>query len=325
MRTLAYVCILLLLFLPSADAFAQVKTKVEIIPKLQTQFLANSCGKLKPGKIISNSLPFYPAEAKAALIGGSVWVEVKLNTKGTILEIEKVSGNKLLQGSAVEAARKIKFSPTICDNFPVEAKATLVYNYFPYFENVSYTKSTKIEDFSDVVKSSQFYEAILNLTENYQISFGYSNKNFYVDAPLTRGDLSQFMLLTLDLLSERARIAGKLPREIGLFYSFNPQNLKTPAKIKGLGKNEPATESFKVLLQKYDIVLVNEKKEFHGRLPVTKKEVLEIWSKIFGSEAVPINFVSEHISDPQEILMSRGEFALFLNESLDVLAYKVLP
>jgi hypothetical protein len=128
--------------------------------------------------------------------------------------------------------------------------------------------------------------------------------------------------LTLDLLSERAGSANKLPREIGLFYPHNPQKAVSVRVIKNLKSNAPFYESVKTLLLKYDIVLTNDKNEFEGSLYLTNNEVINWWSKIFGSETIPVNFAPVAENDR---IISRGEFALFLQESLQVLTYKVLP
>ncbi|MDQ3321472.1 MAG: hypothetical protein M3525_03290 [Acidobacteriota bacterium] len=138
---------------------------------------------------------------------------------------------------------------------------------------------------------------------------------------MTRGDFAHFLRLSLDLLSERAKIAGKIPHRIGLFSPHNPQNLKGANDIKKLDKKEPFADSVKLLLLNYEIALVGEKKEFSGKSPISQNEVIEIWTKIFGADAVPVNFKPETGGR----IMTRGEFALFLQESFGVLTYKVLP
>jgi hypothetical protein len=67
---------------------------------------------------------------------------------------------------------------------------------------------------------------------------------------------------------------------------------------------------------------VNREKQFEGNLPLSNNEVIRYWEKIFGIDAVPVNF---HLIKDGDRIMSRGEFALFLQESLNVLTYKVLP
>ena len=300
---------------------AQKKDRVETFPRLVESSVKN-CKNLQLGQVIFYLEPDYPNEAKSARIGGAVEVTVKIDEKGKFLEIEKVTGSRFLQGAASEAAMKVKFSPTTCNSIPVAVSGVVTYNFIPFVVAEGYFMPAKIEDFIDVKSDSQTYEAIVNLTENYKIAFGYEDRKFYTDAPLTSGDFAHFLRLTLDLLGERARNANKIPRQVGLFYSYNPNKLSSLDKIKDLDKKSPFLESLKVLLLKYDISLGGEKNEFDGKLPLTQNQLIDVWTKIFGAETVPINFERTIRSDK---IITRGEFALFLQESLGVLTYKVLP
>lgn len=306
-------------------AFGQIKGRVETIVKSQPQVEnGKTCADWKAGRFVASPTPDYPLAAKTSRVGGTVLVNLKLGEKGAFSEIVNSSGNNLLQDAAAKAARRVKFTPTVCDGANVGARVVLFYNFIPYAENVGYFKPSKIEELIDVKNDSQFYEAILNLTENYRLAYGYADKKFYADAPLTRGDFAEFLRRTLDLLSERAKISGKLPREINLFFSHNPQNLKSVAKTKDLSAKDAYFESAKVLLLTYDIALSNEKQEFKGENALTRREVVDLWTRVFGAEAVPVNFVLSGQIDDERII-TRGEFALFLQESLNVLTYKVLP
>ena len=314
---------LLLIFLLHSTASAQNKDKVETVPRVLAETVVKNCKDLKLGKVILFLKPDYPSVAKAARIGGRVEVTIKIDETGTVTGIEKVSGHNLLQGAAMEAAMKVKFSPTTCNGVAARVIGVIAYNFIPFVFTESYFTPAKIEEFSDVSNDSPFYEAILNLTENYNLAFGYADKNFHANAPLTRGDFAQFLRLTLDMLFQRAKLANKNPRETGLVFAHNTQNLDSVDKIKDLDKKKaPYFDSVKILLEKYDIALIDDDKNFHGNLPLTQNEVLELWTKIFGEEAIPINF--EKLENGDRIF-TRGEFALFLQESLSVLTYKVLP
>lgn len=309
-------------FLFPPIASAQKKDRVEIIPRINVEAAAKVCKNLQAGQIVFFLEPDYPPEAKAARVGGTIEVTVKIDEKGRASQVEKVAGNRLLQGAASEAATKVKFTQTTCAGIPVAVSGSITYNFIPFFAAESYFVPAKIEDFPDVKTDSQTYEAILDLTENYKITFGYEDKKFYSDAPLTRGDFAQFLRLTLDLLSERAKNANKMPRAINLFYPYNTKKLASVDKIKDLDKKSPFFDSVKTLLLKYDISLAGEKNEFAGKLPLTQNQLIDLWTEIFGAEAVPVNF--EKINGGDRII-TRGEFALFLHESLGVLTYKVLP
>lgn len=322
MKSFGGFCFFIILFSLNFRIYGQVKENVEVLPKILAESVGEDCKQVKTGTVVLFLQPDYPPAAQAAQVGGTVIVDIKLNEQGFVSEIENVSGDKPFQDVAAAAARKIKFTPTTCDGVPVSVRAEMIYNFIPYPVNEGYFKTAQIKNFPDVKSDSQFYEAILDLTENYRIAFGYADKKFHADAPLTRGDFAHFLRLTLDLLSERARIGGKFPRRIGLFYPLNPQNLKITDKIKGLGNKEPFSESVRILLSKYDISLLDKKKEFSGKMPLTQTKILDLWTKIFGADAVPVNFERENGG---ERIITRGEFALFLQESLNVLTYKVLP
>ena len=316
------VCVFLLVFISHAAIAAQKKDKVEVASKVTVESADKNCANLKPGRILSFPKPVYPAEARAGRVGGTVSLSVEIDEKGTISDVKTISGHQLLVNSAAEAARKAKFSSPTCDGKPALSSAVLTYNFLPFISAENYFTPAKIEELTDLKIDSPYYEAVLNLTENYKFAFGYADKKFYADAPLARGDFAQYLRLTLDLLSDRAQTANKLPREINLFRPHNPQKLLSVNSVRDIKPGMPFYESVKTLLLKYDIALTNEKGEFQGRLHLTNNEVIDWWSKIFGEEAIPINF--GRISDGDRII-SRGEFALFLQESLQVLTYKVLP
>ena len=319
----SYFLTITLFFILNFSASAQKKDRIDIIPKISTETLAGKCKNYTLGTISFFPQPEYPPEAKTAQIGGTVTVSVSIDETGKVSEVKNAAGNKILQNAAVDAAQKIKFSPTICDGIPKPVSGLLTYNFVPYIFTDSYFKPEKIEDFDDVKRDSPFYEAILNLTENYQLAFGYADKNYHADAPLTRGDFVQSLRLTLDMLSERAKNINKTPDKIGLFYSYNPQKITSADDIRDMDKKKnPYFNSMKTLVEKYQIALVNDSKNFNGNLPLTQNEVIDLWTKIFSEEAVPVNFEKIKTGDR---IFTRGEFALFLQESLNVLTYKVLP
>lgn len=301
---------------------AQRKDRVEVFPRIFTESAAKNCESFRAGQTVFYLEPDFPNEAKTGRIGGTVEVMVKVDEKGKVAEVEKVAGNRLLQGAASNAAIKVKFTPTVCAGIPIAVSAFITYNFIPFIAVESYFVPAKVEDFSDVKADSQSYEAIFNLTENYKIAFGYEDKKFYPDAPLTRGDFAHFLRLTLDLLSEQAKNANKMPGAIGLFNSNNPNKLTSVDKVKDLDKKSPFYDSTRALILKYDISLAGEKNEFGGRLPLMQNQLLDLWKNIFGSEALPVNFGRVNGADK---IITRGDFALFLQESLGVLTYKVLP
>lgn len=72
--------------------------------------------------------PDYPPEAKEACADGVVSVEVSIDENGDVISAEAVSGDELLRASAVEAAKKAKFSQTV-EGVAVKLKGIIVYNF----------------------------------------------------------------------------------------------------------------------------------------------------------------------------------------------------
>lgn len=308
----------LLLAVCSFGAWAQKKDRVETTHKLTAEA---ACENLILGQINRAPKTVYPNEAKIKRIGGTVRLKVKVDEKGKSGAVERGEGAAILQNAATDALRKVKFKPTVCDGKAVGTVADFTFNFFPFVPASGYFTPTKTDELIDLKTDSAFYEAVSNLTENYRINFGYADKKFYADAPLTGGEFAHSLRLTLDLISERARNINKLPREAGLFYAYNPQKILTLNSIRTVKPDQPFYESIKKLLLEYDIAFTNERGEFDGNSYLTNDEVIDWWSRIFGEDSIPVNFSKTET----DRLISRGEFALFWQESLQVLTYKVLP
>jgi Gram-negative bacterial TonB protein C-terminal/S-layer homology domain len=279
------------------------------------------CKTLTNAKAIDIPMPIFAKAAKVAKAFGKVEVKVLIDEKGDVISADAASGNPLLFNSAIEAAKKAKYSPTLCDEIPEKTNGLIVYD-FPEPEISGYFIPTKIEDFADVTRDNNFYEAVLNLSENDKIAFGLSDKNFHGEKTLTRGEFAEFLRKTLDSLSNRAKLANVNPKDIELYKPLNKHKLAAVTEIKDFDEFQPFADSVKVLLEKYNIALVNEKASFNASSVMSNNEIIEIWQAIFGDDALPINFPKLKINTR---IFTRGDFAIFLNESLDVLTYKVLP
>lgn len=308
----------LLIALP---ARAQKKETVTSSAVVRAASAGKPCKDLRLGRAMQLPAPKYPSEAKAARVGATIEIRAEIDENGGVLRVENISGNKVFQGAASVAAMKSKFAATLCDGVKTRASADILYTFLPTALQDTYSTPARIEDFSDVKNDSQFYPVILDLVENYRLAFGYADGNFHAESILTRGDFAHFLRLTLDLLATRAKFAGKNPRDAGIFFAYNPQKIKSVDVWKDLKDREPYFESVRYLLQNYDIALTAGDAEFRGRSGLTQNELIDIWTQIFGAEAVPVNFGR---TENFERIVSRGVFALFLQESLHVLTYKLL-
>jgi TonB family protein len=92
--------------------------------------------KVSSDKVLASAThrvaPVYPAEAKQALIGGAVTVEVIINESGDVEYAQATTGNSLLKDSAVAAARQWKFPRWKVDDTPVKVSSTITFNFIAY-------------------------------------------------------------------------------------------------------------------------------------------------------------------------------------------------
>jgi hypothetical protein len=314
--------LLILIIVAPVSALAQNKGKVEVVPTILSSEIETKCTKLVLGKVIFFFEPEFPVNAQTFGAGGAVEVTAKINETGNVLEILNVEGTDIFKELAERAAKKARFSPTTCDSKPIGVSALFSYRFTPGISYVEYFFPAGVEDFKDLSVDSPFFGSIESLTDNYEICFGYFGNKYLEKAQLTRGDFAQFLRMTIDYLFKRASVSKKLPTDIGLITSLNPSKLKSITSVSDINKSMPFYRSVGILLQTYNIALVSDDSKFHGANAMTQNEIIDIWGKIFGLEAVPVNFSKTR--DPNA-KMSRGEFAIFLNESMQVLSYKVLP
>ena len=294
---------------------------INIFPQNSGLIAQNSrkkCAELVNGKLINNPQPIYPTEAKIAGINGKVEIAVEIDESGNVTSVESLNGDDLFKKSASEAAFQARFSASLCDGVPIKNRGVITFNYPKIALTSEYFKPAKLEDFPDVTTDKFYYEAVSLLTTDYRIAFGYVDQKFHGEMPLTRGDFAHFLRQTLDMLEWKGKLAQKPIRKIGLYQAYNPHKL---AEFE-FAPNLPFTESLTVLSDKYGIVLAGMDGSFVGETPMTRAEINKIWRGIFGEDAVPIHFLDEKDFDKE---MTRGDFAVYLKESLDVLSYKVLP
>lgn len=304
----------------SVTVFGQKKAKVEGSVRSARNAGVVKCATISIGRIESMPAPKYPPDALNSKIGGVVDVTVKLDESGKVIEIEKITGNSALHGAAAEAAMKARFSVTMCDGKPARISGTLSYNFIPLAPNERYFTARTIDEFKDISKTIPAYEAILDLTDNYKIAFGYGDRNYYPELPVPHGDFAHQLRLTLDFLKRQAEIAMVDPRTV--YTDLNPKGIKPDNRIDFADPKSAYVDSIRALLKDYNVSLFDAKNEFDGREAMRRGEIVAIWNGIFGEDAVPVNFMS---AGTENEVVSRGEFAIFLQESLRVLTYKLLP
>jgi TonB family protein len=97
------------------DKQSDVQTRTNIVSRVSNEL---------QGYVVVRVEPTYPDSAKLARATGEVVVQVKINEEGIVISARATSGHPLLQGAAVEAARKWNFHPK-----PVKIVGTIIFNF----------------------------------------------------------------------------------------------------------------------------------------------------------------------------------------------------
>jgi TonB family protein len=95
-------------------------------PPAQSEMRKVSEGVVR-GNAIVKAAAIYPASAKKMQAAGSVQVQVMISEEGRVIEATTISGHPLLRGTAVDAARKWVFKPTMLNGIPVKVQSTLTF------------------------------------------------------------------------------------------------------------------------------------------------------------------------------------------------------
>jgi len=77
------------------------------------------------GNLIQQVRPIYPPIAKAARVSGTVVLQATISKTGSITNLRVVSGNAMLQSSAMEAVRNWRYKPYLLNGEPVEVDTTV--------------------------------------------------------------------------------------------------------------------------------------------------------------------------------------------------------
>lgn len=86
-------------------------------------------GGILNGKALVLAQPEYPKKARKEKAGGTVSVQIVIDENGNVVSAKAVSGNPLLTGTCIEAAKNSKFSPTTLSGAPVRVTGIITYNF----------------------------------------------------------------------------------------------------------------------------------------------------------------------------------------------------
>jgi protein TonB len=75
--------------------------------------------------LLQKTIPIYPPIAKAARVQGTVVLQATISKTGTIENLRVISGNAMLQSSAMDAVRSWRYRPYLLNGEPVEVETTV--------------------------------------------------------------------------------------------------------------------------------------------------------------------------------------------------------
>lgn len=85
------------------------------------------------GKAITLGRPAYPASAKAKRLGGTVYVRVRIDPEGRVVNAAPICSDPELGAAGVAAAKNSRFSPTSKNGQPISIYGLVTYNFVaPY-------------------------------------------------------------------------------------------------------------------------------------------------------------------------------------------------
>lgn len=102
----------------------------ELIAAVRDNFRSDAVrGGVLTGKATRLVQPPYPAIARSAHVSGQVQVQIVIDENGDVVDAQAISGNPLLYGASLAAARASKFTPTKLSGVPVKVTGIVVYNF----------------------------------------------------------------------------------------------------------------------------------------------------------------------------------------------------
>jgi TonB family protein len=86
-------------------------------------------GGVQQQKLVSQTAPQYPAQAKQARIQGVVRLQAQISADGRVTNLTVISGHPLLVPAAMEAVKEWVYAPTLLNGNPVEVITQIDVNF----------------------------------------------------------------------------------------------------------------------------------------------------------------------------------------------------
>ena len=115
---------------PISQAADEIKSLEQLTaPRTIAYDLNRVIAGIISGKAVSIPRPSYPEMARAARVSGIVTVAIILDPTGKVIRAEAVCGPQLLRVASEEAAKKIRYAPTLISGKPVPMGGLVTFNF----------------------------------------------------------------------------------------------------------------------------------------------------------------------------------------------------
>lgn len=86
-------------------------------------------GNIRAPRQVKHVDPVYPEEAKAAGVQGVVVIEIRIGTKGSVVEARVLRSIPMLDQAALDAVYQWEYEPTLLNGKPVDVEITVTVNF----------------------------------------------------------------------------------------------------------------------------------------------------------------------------------------------------
>jgi protein TonB len=98
-------------------------------PELQQEGPVKVGGNVKEPRLVTRVMPDYPLVARQAGIQGDVVVKTTIDEKGSVVNMQIVSGPALLRGAALAALRRWKYEPSTLNGQPISIQVLVTIKF----------------------------------------------------------------------------------------------------------------------------------------------------------------------------------------------------
>ncbi|HEV3278057.1 MAG TPA: TonB family protein [Terriglobia bacterium] len=86
-------------------------------------------GVVQPAKLLADPFPVYPGEARIRRVQGTVHLLATVRKDGNLANLKVTSGDRMLVGAAVAAARLWSYQPALLDGQPIQSQADIAITF----------------------------------------------------------------------------------------------------------------------------------------------------------------------------------------------------